>query len=200
MSSETLVELLCGQPEQKYGGAYGEWQLDPGTTPRLGVDPRLSGVDVMPRETIRETAGDGVDVEFAEAGEQGRPVLVDLADDARCARMPEQDVAHHRLDEIALLLDDDDLVEIAARGVEHEAVQDVPFDGGVDHPELEDPDAEAAQIVVGDVHEAQGLSKIEVGLSCGDDADPVVGRRHHDLVDPVEPRVLQARGGMRVVS
>ena len=199
-ADEGVLGYLCRAVVRASGAevrrAHGEREFDAGTTPRLLVDPRLRGVDVMTCETIREAAGDGVDVELAEAGEQCRPVLVDLADDARCTRMTEQDVAHHRLDEVALLLDDDDLVEITARGAEHEAVEDVPLDR-VDHPQLEDADAQTAQVVVADVQQAQRLSEIEVGLARGDDADSIVGGRHHDLVDPVEPRILQGAGDAR---
>ena len=122
--------------------AHRKGEVNPGTRPTrvVLIEPRLRGVDVMVScQACREAESDCVDVEFAETREQRRTVLMNLSDDARGPRMAIQHVAHHGFDEVALLLDDDHLVESTGGGIGDEALEDLAVER-VDHAEFEDAD------------------------------------------------------------
>ena len=139
-------------------------------------------------ESVRETAGHRIDVEFAEPREQGGSVFVGLADDVRYIRAAEQDVAHHRFEEVPFLFDHDDLVEPG-----DELGHDLALER-VHHAHFQDPDAQAAQVGVGDTHQPQSFADVEVGLARRDDADPVVRGARDDPVEPVDACVFHRAG------
>ncbi len=181
---------IVGASGTEVRGAHGQRQFDPRAPTAAVVEPVDRGVDVMvSRQPHGQTPGDRVDVEFAEAREQCGPVLVDFADDVRGDGVAEQDVAHHRFDEVALLLDDDHLVETSRRRVGDETPQDLLLER-VHHAQLEDSDSEAIEIRLGQPHQMQGLAHVEVGLARGDDADAIVTRAHCDPIQAVEAGVL----------
>jgi len=97
-----------------------------------------------------------------------------------------QDGAELGLDERALLLDDDDLVD---RGGE---VEGRVLDQGVSQREPEDPHARLSG--VGDPEAGQGFEDVEVALARADDAERGSGPGAGDPVQAVVPGVLLGGG------
>ena len=181
------VVRTAGAEVRGPGGGQRQGDAAPGAA--RAVEPGLRRGDGMDlAESLGQAAGHGVHVELTEAAEQRRAVFMGLADHIGHVGAPEVDLADHRLDEVALLLDHDHLVETG-----HELVQDRALER-VDHAELEDPDPAAGQLVVVQSEAPQRLAHIQVGLARGDDPDTVVGGALDDPVDPVEPCVLQGAG------
>ena len=155
--SGALVELLCGQPEQKNGVRAGHRQRRAGGA-AIASSARIARprpTELHARAQARgDRAGDQVRVEVELGGQQRRAALVALADDARGARRRRRaPPCSVRLDERALLLDHEDLVEARARTRAPSSRLERP-----DHPELEDPHAGALQ---------RALVEAEVGAAPG---------------------------------
>ena len=109
-------------------------------------------------------------------------MLVALADDARGVSGAVEDVLELGLEERALLLDHEDLVE-SGRELAHDLRLERP-----DHPKPEDADAPACQLGFAEPELAQRVLEIVVGLACRDDAEPPVALPL-DAVDAVLARV-----------
>ena len=100
----------------------------------------------------------------------------------RALRLVVEDVADEQLDERALLLDHEQLFE-PARELPHDARLH-----RVEHPDLEEADAVAAQRLVVEAELAQRLAQVVVRLARRRDAEPRVRRRHRDAVELVRGR------------
>ena len=143
LPSGTTVERLCGQPEQKNAvraivKGLGRRFISSRCWMRASdrFDPRLA------REPLGDGPRDLVRVELADDAEQRALLLVELADDARPIGPAVQHVLGEQLEESALLLDDQDLLEPAA-----ELADDARLHRR-EHRQLEDADAVAAQLRV----------------------------------------------------
>jgi hypothetical protein len=176
--SGTWVERLCGHPEQKYG-----WQRQPGRALAQRLEQRHPRGDRLEVQALLQPTGDdlgdAVGVELAVGGHQGPALLVALADDARVHRVVVEDVAQEHLDERALLLDDQDLLEPAREPA------DDPRLHREEHADLEDADAVAPQRRVVQAELAQRLAQVVVRLAGGGDAEPGIGGVHRDPIDPI---------------
>ena len=118
LPSGSLVEVLCGQPEQKNGvraiviGALAGGGLVEGFQPRQALlqQRALMAEPAQPRDQRRSYDGR---IEFAFARQESRAVFVALADHGR--PVPGVDIVEdaHQLvfDEAALLLDDEHVLQ-----------------------------------------------------------------------------------------
>ena len=165
----TLVEELCGQPEQKYGMRCASGSM---TRSRGG---RSRGWNPRGREVAGESVGDGVGVELAHGREQRGAVPRPLAVDGRGAGLPVQHGLHRVLEEGALVLDDDDLVEASGEPGDDARLK------RVDHAELEQPDAVPFEVVLRQPERGEGLADVQVGLAGGHQADPGAARPRDDV-------------------
>ena len=120
LPSGTLVEVLCGQPEQKYGvrviGATAcIWRRLPAVEPvGLGAQHRGDfGIEIKSKQPFGQRTGKRGDAELGGEGEEALVVVVHLADDARADVVApvEQLLLDLVLDDLAALLDDEDLFE-----------------------------------------------------------------------------------------
>jgi len=127
-------------------------------------------------------------------GQQVAAFLVALADDAWRVGRAVEDFLGEQLDEGALFLDDEDLLEPARE------VADVVRLQRVEHADLEDAHAGATQGVVVQAHLHEGLAQVVVGLAGGDDAQPGVGVGERDLVEAVFARIQAGELLARVVQ
>jgi hypothetical protein len=156
-----------------------------------GVDPHTARL-----EPGRDGAGDQVGVEVELARQERPAVLVELAEDARRTCDAVQRLLEVRLDERALLLGHEDLVE---------AVRELARDLGLDrpqHPELEDPDAGALEAGAVDAERAQRVHQVVVGLAGAGDAEPGALRTLdpiHAVLARVGKRQLGARAEHRLL-
>ena len=153
--SGALVELLCGQPEQKNGERVGHGQRPRATGDLVelarGGRPRTAA----PAGALRRAATARATRSASRSrvgGKKRRAALVALAHDPGSVRHAVEGVLQVRLDERALLLGHQDLVEPAG---------EVPHDAGLerpDHPQLEQADPGALQraLVEAQAAEARG--------------------------------------------
>ena len=180
--SGTLVDVLCGQPEQKYGERVTDSGISARGVGRRGRQ-RSASASSQPRA---QPGGDGVGLERAGEREQRRLVGVALAHHHRMVGAAEQCVLHQPLEVLRLLLDDDHLGE---------PVGELAHLGDVErhrHAELEQPDAGGAERSRRSrkPEQAQCLHGLVVGVAGGDDAHPVVRAAHRHGVQPVRHGVL----------
>ena len=136
-------------------------------------------------------------VEQPRADGRGAAALVVLADDTRpYTRQVVQDLLDLALDEGALLLDDEDLLE--PRGKLAQAL-------GLERPRecrLVQAQPERGGGLLADAEQVERLADVEVGLAGADDAEAGLRRVEHDAIKPVrayvglcrsEPMVEEAR-------
>ncbi len=154
------------------------------------------GVSPSPFDALRDHARDHRRRELAGGGQQPlavRPhplaLLVELADDARAhvvAPVVEL-LLQLVLDDLALLLDDQDLLQ-AEREVAHAFGLERPG-----HADLVDADAQRRALALVEAEVLQRLAHVEVALAAGDDAEARVRGVDDHPVQAVHPAVVQCR-------
>jgi hypothetical protein len=162
-----------------------------------------AGAALQRLEALLRAAAEGVE---AEAGDDGRgdlegrqlavgleerlAALVGLADHdgAAVGRRVEQRFLELLLDQVALLLDDQDLALAGGEGGGALGLQ------RPDHADLVDGEAERLGLRVGDAQLVERLAYVEIGLADGDDAEAGVGASEHQPVELVGAPVGQRRG------
>ena len=188
LPSGTLVEVLCGQPEQKYGvrvtGATAcIWRRLAAVEPvGLGAQHRRDfGIEVEPQQPLGQRTGERGDAEFLGEGQEALVVLVHLADDARADVVApvEQLLLDLVLDDLAALLDDEDLFQ-PDREFAHALRLQRPG-----HADLVEPQADLGGDFRRHAEFAQRLPDVFVALAGGHDAEARVRRIHGDAVDLV---------------
>src|SRR5215207_959633 len=147
------------------------------------IDP-----DAARAEARRHRPADQVGVEVQLAREQRLAALVLLAEDARSAGCAVERVLQEGLDERALLLRDQYLVEPAG-----ELAGDLRLERR-DHAELQDADAGALEGAAVEPELAQGVHQVVVGLAGDHDAEPGA-LRALDAVQTVLARVRERQLG-----
>ena len=117
------------------------------------------------------------------AGGRQQPlsILIELTDDARARVGPPVVELFLKLvlDEGALFLDDEDLVEPLGEFA-HALFLERP-----DHADLVDAQADLAGLLLRNSQIVEGLSHVEIGLAGGDDAKPRLFGLDHRAVDPI---------------
>ena len=108
--------------------------------------------------------------------------LVLPAGDAAATAVVEDRFLDLNLDELALLLDDDDELEVVRPLAEARHVE------RPDHADLVGGDAEAAAFGLVETEEVEGVLGVEPGLAAGDDADLGASVSPDAAVDPVGAR------------
>ena len=188
LPSGTLVEVLCGQPEQKYGvRVIGATGLHLGGLAAvepvgLGAQHRCDfGIEVEPKQPLGQRACQRGDAEFLGEGKEALVVIVHLADDARpdIVAPVEQLLLDLVLDDLAALFDDEDFFE-ADRELPHALRLQRPG-----HADLVEPEPDLGGDLRRDAEFAQRLADVLVALARGHDAEPRVRRIHGDAVDLV---------------
>ncbi len=197
--SGALVELLCGQPEQKNGerAAIGSGR----GRPAISIQRRDAGVHRGQLDPGAETGGHGarhhVGVEVELGGEERLVALVALADDAGRVRGAVERLLEGGLHERALLLDHEDLVESAGEAA-HPVTVERP-----DHPQLQDAHAGALELALAEAEPAERVEQVEVRLAGGHDAEPGVRGALdavHRVLAGVGERQLGARPEQRALE
>ena len=161
--------MLCGQPEQNQGLR---------TAISSALSARTAVVEAGARRAARrsvstpssaeegaEGAGDLDRVERLLDREDRLARLVLPAGDAAAAAVVEDRLLDLDLDELALLLDDDDVLEVVRPLAEARHVE------RPDHADLVGGDPEAAALGVVEAEEVEGVGGVEPRLAAGDDAD-----------------------------
>ena len=175
LPSGTLVDVLCGQPEQKYGHARerdlgfasaASFALIKSTRALMLLDG--ARMQVEPRDALRDHARDHRRRELASRGQQPVAVrahpfalFVELADHARAHVVaPVVELLLQLVfDDLALLLDDEDLVE---------AFGELAHAFGLERPrhrDLEDADADLGGVGFGDAEVVERLAHVEIALA-----------------------------------
>ena len=180
-SSGATVLVLCGQPEQKNGVrcAPSSAGVRAATASRRSSASRTPGVPAD-EQARADHARDRVDVERAVHRHQRRPAVVAHAQHRRCRGAAVERVADEALQERALLLDHDDLLEAGGELADDLRVQ------RRQHADRQQAHGGAAEVG----ERAQGVVD---GRSRGDDTDT---RGRVVVDDPVE-RVQARRRGAR---
>ncbi|MEI2707247.1 MAG: hypothetical protein V9E89_18825 [Ilumatobacteraceae bacterium] len=161
----TAVEVLCGQPLQKYGVRSTVSGIIAGRAGGRGAS--RSGARRLARRG-RERGGDRVGGKRAVAGEQRRAVGARLAVDQGPVGQRVQGVADGALQRRLLLLDDDHLGQAAGELSQLGRVQ------WRQQPDLEQPQPGGTQLVVAaQPQHGQRGPGLPVGVTTGDDAQPV---------------------------
>ena len=185
LPSGTRVEVLCGQPEQKYGVRANGIDLAAGL-PLARVEPgdplgepRLGGR--RPRAARAMTRAIWLGDNSPFDGKIHSPALVELADEARApvGRPVVELLLQLRLDDGALLLDDQHLLQ---------PLGEAPHSLGLERPRhrhLVEPQAQRPRLRLADAEFLQRLAHIEIGFAGGDDAEPRLRRVDDDAVEPV---------------
>src|SRR5690606_23611924 len=122
-------------------------------------------------EPRRDHLGDVRGAELAGRGLDPDAVLVELADDPRphvLAPVVEL-LLQLVLDDGALLLDDEDLLEPLGEAADAVALQ------GPGHADLVETDPDLRGVRLVDAEVLQGLTHVEIGLARRDDDDPLLG-------------------------
>ncbi len=158
-------------------------RLDPGHA-RLD---RLAGEEA--RQAPRDHQRDHRRRQLVGARQDPVALLVVLADHrGTYVVVPVEHVLLHlRLDEGALLLDDDDVFQAAREVADADRLQ------RPGHADLVHADADLARVALADAQVLERLQHVEVALAGGDDAQARVRRVEHGLVDAVGARE-RARG------
>jgi hypothetical protein len=158
-------------------------------------------VRIEPQDPLGERDRDLIAGQRAVRGEQGRALLVPLADDQRRVRAAVEEVLELRLDQRALFLDHHDLLEAVGEG-EHALGLERP-----DQAELEHAQAEPGGEILIDAEVVERLAQIQIRLAGRDDAKararavehaPIervrAGERTHRLeLEAVQPLLLGER-------
>ena len=162
-------------------GRAGQGERDRPLPRRL--DDRDARPDRVESDPALETTGDhpghDVGVELPVRRNQDLAGVVALAHDPRAVRQLVERLAEEQLEEAALLLDHEQLLEPAG-----ELPDDPPLQR-VEHPELEEPDPVTAERRIVEAQVAQRLPEVVVGLAGRRDAEPCARRLHRDPVEPV---------------
>ncbi len=161
-------------------GAAGGDLVEPAQVGLDGVELQAAAAQVA-----RDRAGDQVGVHVELHRHQDVALLVALADDPRRVRRAVERLLELGLDEGALLLDHEDLVEPPAE-LAHRALLERP-----DHAQLEHADADALELALAEPEAAQRVHQVVVGLAGGDDAEPGVA----GALDPVDAVLARVREG-----
>ena len=136
-------------------------------------------VAVEPEDALGDRRGDLVAGERAVGGEQRPLLLVALADDPRRAGHPVEQLLELALDQRALLLDHDDLLEAGGEGAHGRRLE------RPDQAELQDPKTEPSRLLRADAELVQRLAEVEPGLAGRDDAEPRRRGVEEQAVEPV---------------
>ncbi len=134
-------------------------------------------------QPLDEQAGDPGGVELGVDRDERPALVVELAQHQGAQRHAVQLVLDVELDERTLVLQDEDL---------RQPVGELPHDASLErvgHPQLQQPHAEAVQLVVVQPEVPAGLAQVEVRLARRDDAEAVVRPVQGDPVDVVLARV-----------
>ncbi len=168
----------------------------------LGIDPvdarlqflRLPRMQPQPLDPLRDHARDHRRRQLGERRQEPIAVradplalLVELADDARAdvvAPVVEL-LLQLVLDDLALLLDDEDLLE-AFRELADALRLERPG-----HRDLVDADADLGRVRFADAEVVERLADVEVALAAGDDAEARLRRVDDDPVQPVDAAVVE---------
>ena len=203
LPSGTLVDVLCGQPEQKYG-MRSSVIFGFASAALLGVDPVDARVELFDgarmqieaANPLRDHARDHRRRELGQRGQQPVAVrahpfalFVELADHARAhvvAPVVEL-LLQLVLDDLPLFLDDEDLLE---------PFGELPHALGLERPrhrDLVDAQADLGGVGFGDAEIVQRLPHVEIALAAGDDAEPRLRRIDDDPVQLVDAAVVERR-------
>ncbi len=139
------------------------------------------GIEIKSKQPLGERARQRGDAELGGEGQEALVVIVHLADDARAHVVApvEQLLLDLVLDDLAALLDDEDLLE-ADGEVAHAFRLQRPG-----HADLVEPDADLGGDLRRDAELAQRLADVLVALAGRHDAVARVRRIHRDAVDLV---------------
>ena len=132
---------------------------------------------IEPEDALRQRESHLIARERAMRGKQGCALLVVLADDHRRVRLPVQQLFQLRLDQGALLLDHDDLLE-AGREAPHAFALERP-----DQAELEHAQAKPGGHLAVDAEIGERLAQVQVRLAGRDDAEPRMRAVEHHAVE-----------------
>jgi len=201
LPSGTLVEVLCGQPEQKYGvrviGATAcIWVASAGDRRhclhlggQAAVEPvglgaqhgRDLGIEIEAEQPLGQRARKRGHAEFCRKCQEALVVLVHLADDARTHVVApvEQFLLDLVLDDLAPFLDDEDLLEPDRELPDTFRLQRPR------HADLVKPQTNLRGDFRRDAEFAQRLADVLIALAGRHDAEPGVRRIHGDAVDLV---------------
>src|SRR6516164_4405 len=168
MPSGTTVDVLCGQPEQKYGMRT--------ATSCVSARIRCASLRAATRAAISSLAAIlcrmrspmQIATSLGSSAlhrEQPVALLVLLADADRLVRGAVELFAHLHLDQRALLLDHDDELEAIGELLE------VSLADGPRASDLVEPDAEIVALDLVDPELVERLTHVEIALADGDDAD-----------------------------
>ena len=150
---------------------------------RFQTCPRALGESVE-RKQATEGTGHIVGLQGPVRGEQRPVVAVALSDDRRRVNGSVELLLEQRLQERELVLDDQDLIGVPG---------DPPRELGIEGPgnrDLDQPDAEALEVVVGQIHALQGAEQRLVRHPGGDDRKSRPTGLEPDLVEPGSAHVL----------
>src|SRR5690348_6995074 len=166
LPSGTRVEVLCGQPEQKYGVRAN------GTTLPLCCFSRASFADDFRDLGRRQFTGRRQHPLFA---------LIVFADDARppVGRPVVELLLQSPFDDGALLLDDEDLFEPLRETLRALRLQ------GPAHRDLVEAQPDAARLALADAEILERLPHIEIGLTGRDDAEASLRAVEDNAVEPI---------------
>ena len=160
-----------------------------GARPQVRQLLRRHGAGQPPLQVGAEDQGDLVTLQFAVHREQRLAARRLLAADERPVGQVVERLPHLGLDEAALVLDDDDLLQ--ARG---ELAQAPRFDRR-DATELQDADAVAVERCFVQPQQVERQAQVAVGLAGRDQAQAVAGAGATDAVEAVGMDVLQGGHG-----
>src|SRR6185295_19900468 len=147
------------------------------------------GARVEPKHALREHACDQRRGELAVRRQQPLAALVTLADDQRpSARLPVVELLLElALDDAALLLDDDDLLEPVGETADRLGLERPA------HPDLEQLDADLRRALLIDAEVVEGLERIEMSLAGRHDAETRRAALDHRAVEIVRPHERERR-------
>ena len=195
LPSGTLVEVLCGQPEQKYGVrcSFAAAMPSAGRSNASSLARRCSSAGLRwpsLRRRATTAAAIMVGVNSPSLGSNVRAGLVALADHRRPLRRIDvvENAQQLVLDEAALLLDHQHVLQAFGEGAGAGLLQRP----GQRH--LVDAQSERLGFAVGNAEIGQRLPQIEIGLAGRHDAEPRRLGIEHDAVETVDA----GEGGDRV--
>ena len=201
LPSGILVEVLCGQPEQKYGVrcSFAAPMPSAGRSNASSFARRCSSAGLRwpslrkPRHDGRRHHGRR---QFAFARQQRRAALVALADHRGPLRGIDiiENAQQLVLDEAALLLDHQHVLQ---------AFRERARAGFLQRPgqrDLVDAQSQRLRLGIGNAEIGQRLPEIEIGLAGRHDAEPRRLRIQHDAVEAVDARERRDRLHLRAVQ
>ena len=203
LPSGTLVDVLCGQPEQKYGrrssvirgfASAASFALIQSTRAFSFSDCR----GCRPRRSIRCAITRAIIAGVSSRERRQQPVavrahpfalFVELADDARphvVAPVVEL-LLQLVFDDLPLFLDDQDLFQPFGE-LAHALRLERPR-----HRDLVDANADLGGVGVVDAEVVERLADVEIALAAGDDAEPRLRRIDDDPVELVDAAIGERR-------